>query len=161
MGADDPPGPGLSHGPLPAPARLCRGLGWQVIDYLSALGILIVDVETHRLDEALGIARALVHPLKDSYIEVLVYFRAPGTELAAKRVQWTPASGYVELDIAVNWALPPAAYLIRAVSGNCEYPPEPEPDVRQGSLASILPFYWRTFASVDIRERPRTLDTFG
>ena len=84
------------------PRPSMRGLGWQVIDYLSALGILIVDVETHRLDEALGIARALVHPLKDSYIEVLVYFRAPGIELAAKRVQWTPASGYVELDIAVN-----------------------------------------------------------
>ena len=79
-----------------------RGLGWQVIDYLSALGVLIVDVKTHRLDEALGIARALVHPLEDSYIEVLVYFHAPGAELAAKRVQWTPAGGYIELDLAPN-----------------------------------------------------------
>ena len=82
------------------PRPSMRGLGWQVIDYLSALGVLIIEVETHRLDEALGIARALVHPLADSYIEVLVYFRAPGTELAAKRVQWTPSGGYVELDIA-------------------------------------------------------------
>ena len=84
------------------PRPSMRGLGWQVIDYLSALGVLIVDVETHRLDEALGIARALVHPLEDSYIEVLVYFRAPGAELAAKRVQWTPAGGYLELDLAPN-----------------------------------------------------------
>ena len=82
------------------PRPSMRGLGWQVIDYVSALGVLIVDVETHRLDEALGIARALVHPLEDSYIEVLVYFRAPGSEPAAKRVQWTPSGGYVELDIA-------------------------------------------------------------
>ncbi len=84
------------------PRPSMRGLGWQVIDYLSALGVLIVDVETHRLDEALGIARALVHPLEASYVEVLVYFRAPGTELAAKRVQWTPAGGYIELDLAMN-----------------------------------------------------------
>ncbi len=84
------------------PRPSMRGLGWQVIDYVSALGVLIVDVETHRLDEALGIARALVHPLEDSYIEVLVYFRAPGTELPAKRVQWTPSGGYVELDLAPN-----------------------------------------------------------
>ncbi len=82
------------------PRPSMRGLGWQVIDYVSAIGILIVDVETHRLDEALGIARALVYPLEDSYIEVLVYFQAPGAGLAAKRVQWTPAGGYVELDIA-------------------------------------------------------------
>ena len=84
------------------PRPSMRGLSWQVVDYLSALGVLIVDVETHRLDEALGIARALVHPLEDSYIEVLVYFRAPGTELAAKRVQWTPGGGYIELDLAPN-----------------------------------------------------------
>ena len=45
-------------------------------------------------------ARALVHPLEDSYIEVLVYFQAPGSELAARRVQWTPSGGYIELDIA-------------------------------------------------------------
>ena len=82
------------------PRPSMRGLGWQVIDYLSALGVLIVDVETHRLDEALGIARALVHPLEESYIEVLVYFRAPDTEMAAKRVQWTPSGGYIELDLA-------------------------------------------------------------
>ena len=84
------------------PRPSMRGLGWQVIDYVSALGVLIVDVETHRLDEALGIARALVHPLEDSYIEVLVYFQAPGTGLAARRVQWTLTGGYVELDLAPN-----------------------------------------------------------
>jgi len=43
-------------------------------------------VETHRLDETVGIAHALVAPLKESYIEVLVYFSEPGQELAAQRV---------------------------------------------------------------------------
>ena len=105
-----PPGAWLLMRPPPAappaarfrPRPSLRGLGWQVTDYLSAQGVLVVDVETHRLDESLGIARALVHPLAASYVEVLVYFRAPGRLAAAKRVQWSPAAGYVELDIAVD-----------------------------------------------------------
>lgn len=76
-----------------------RGLGWRVSDYRSALGVLIVEVETHRLAEAPGIARALIHPLEDSYGEVLVYFIEPGREMASRRVQWTPSGGYVEIDL--------------------------------------------------------------
>ncbi len=105
-----PPGPWLLADPRPVdppfaqfrPRPSMRGLGWQVIDYLSALGVLIVEVETHRLDETLGIAHALVEPLKESYIEVLVYFSEPGRELAAQRVQWTPEGGYVRTDISVR-----------------------------------------------------------
>ena len=105
-----PPGPWLLADPRPVapsfarfrPRPSMRGIGWQVIDYLSALGVLIVEVETYRLDEATGIAHALVEPLKDSYIEVLVYFSEPGQELAAQRVQWTPESGYVQTDISVR-----------------------------------------------------------
>ena len=105
-----PPGPWLLADPRPLdppfaqfrPRPSMRGLGWQVIDYLSALGVLIVEVETHRLDETLGIAHALVEPLKDSYVEVLVYFSEPGRELAAQRVQWTPEGGYVRTDISVR-----------------------------------------------------------
>lgn len=84
--------------PRPSP----RGLGWQVIDYTSALGVLIVEVETYRLDEATGIAHALVEPLRESYVEVLVYFTEPGQGLAARRVQWTPADGYVQTDISAR-----------------------------------------------------------
>lgn len=102
-----PPGAWLLATPQPLtppavqfrPRPSMRGLGWQVIDYVSALGVLILDVETHRLDEAAGIARALVHPLEDSYGEVLVYFIEPGREMAARRVQWTPSGGYVEIDL--------------------------------------------------------------
>lgn len=104
------PGPWLLADPRPVdpsfarfrPRPSMRGIGWQVIDYLSALGVLIVEVETYRLDEALDIAQALVEPLKESYIEVLVYFSEPGQELAAQRVQWTPERGYVRTDIAVR-----------------------------------------------------------
>ena len=52
--------------------------------------------------DALESAHALVEPLKESYIEVLVYFSEPGEELAAQRVQWTPDGGYVRTDISVR-----------------------------------------------------------
>ncbi len=79
-----------------------RGLGWQVIDYLSVMGVLVINVETHRIDEASSIAQELVTPLADTYAEVLVYLREPGEELAASRVQWTPSAGYIETDISVD-----------------------------------------------------------
>ena len=106
--AVSPPGPWLLADPRPVepsfarfrPRPSMRGLGWQVIDYVSALGVLIVEVETYRLDEVTGIAHVLVEPLKQSYVEVLVYFAEPGQELAAQRVQWTPSGGYVQMDIS-------------------------------------------------------------
>ena len=102
-----PPGTWFLLGPLPPapptgilPGRpSARGIGWQVVDYVSAHGVLIANVETERLEEANGIARTLVDPLKDGYVEVLVYFRRPGMRLADERVQWTPAGGYVEMDL--------------------------------------------------------------
>lgn len=105
--APPPPGAWLLTTPQPLtpadawfrPRPSMRGLGWRVSDYRSALGVLIVEVETHRLAEALGIARALIHPLEDSYGEVLVYFIDPGREMASLRVQWTPSGGYVKIDL--------------------------------------------------------------
>ena len=107
----EPPGTWFLMGPHPPaspsegrrPGRpSMRGIGWQVVDYLSALGALIINVETHRLTETSEIARELVDPLKDRYVEVLVYFREPGTELATERVQWTPTVGYVAIDISTD-----------------------------------------------------------
>ena len=107
----DPPGTWFLLGPLPAASPAtgvllgrpsARGIGWQVIDYVSAHSVLIVNVETDRMQEATRIARALVDPLKDDYVEVLVYFRRPGMRLADERVQWTPRSGYVETDFSSN-----------------------------------------------------------
>ncbi len=79
-----------------------RGLGWQVIDYLSIMGVLVIEVETYRLDEASVIAQELVEPLTETYAEVLVYLREPGAELATFRVQWTPRAGFVLTDISVD-----------------------------------------------------------
>ena len=79
-----------------------RGVGWQVIDYLSVTGVLVINVETYRLGEAVPIAEELVTPLSDFYAEVLVYLREPGEALAASRVQWTPRAGYIETDISVD-----------------------------------------------------------
>ena len=106
----DPPGTWFLLGPLPPapptgilPGRpSARGIGWQVIDYVSAHGVLIVNVETDRLEEANGIARTLVDPLKDGYVEVLVYFRRAGMSLADERVQWTPTGGYIETDLSLD-----------------------------------------------------------
>ena len=77
-----------------------RGLGWQVVDYLSAHRVLVVKVQTYRMDEAMDIAVELVDPLQDGNSEVLVYFHRPHIALAAKRVQWSPASGFVEIDFS-------------------------------------------------------------
>lgn len=79
-----------------------RGLGWQVIDYLSVQGVLVINVETYRVDEASTIAHELVSPLASSYAEVLVYLRKPGEPLAAARVQWTPRAGFTELDLSLD-----------------------------------------------------------
>ena len=77
-----------------------RGLGWQVVDYLSAHGVLVVTIHTYRMDKASDIAVELIEPLQDGYVEVLVYFHSPQEALAAKRIQWSPSSGFVETDFA-------------------------------------------------------------
>ena len=77
-----------------------RGLGWQVVDYLSAHRVLVVKIQTYRMDEAMDITIELIDPLQNGYSEVLVYFHHPHTALAQKRVQWTPASGFIEIDFS-------------------------------------------------------------
>jgi hypothetical protein len=71
---------------------------WTVTEHLSAHNVLIAHVETAYLNEAVAIAQQLTEPLKDKYAEVLIYFHRPQRPdtLPPRRVQWTPASGYVE-----------------------------------------------------------------
>ena len=71
---------------------------WSVTESLSAHGVLIVQVETHRLGEARAVARQLADPIKSRYAEILMYFHRPGRPdvPAPRRVQWTPKDGYVE-----------------------------------------------------------------
>jgi hypothetical protein len=71
---------------------------WAVTETLSAHYVLISHVETQYLEEASSIARQLTDPIKTRYSEVLIYFHRPGRpdDLPPRRVQWTPAHGYVE-----------------------------------------------------------------
>ena len=78
------------------------GPGWRGVRYFAIYGVLIVEVETAQPHRAAAIARRIITPLQDDYVEVLAYFRRPGAELATTRVQWTPSAGYVTSDISAR-----------------------------------------------------------
>jgi hypothetical protein len=73
---------------------------WTVTEQLVAGSVLVLQVETTHLVDALDIARQLVEPSKARYAEVMIYFHLPGrpATLPPRRVQWSPARGYVETD---------------------------------------------------------------
>ena len=96
MGHRGPPEPRIDI--LYGAVREPSGLGWRLIGRLSAHAVLIVDVETDRLHEAVVIAQRLIEPVKERYVEALVYFYGSGRPkmFPTKRVQWTLDVGYVE-----------------------------------------------------------------
>jgi hypothetical protein len=71
---------------------------WTVTEQLSAHHVLIAQVETDHLEDAMSIAQQLTEPVKAKYAEVMIYFHRPGRPytLPPRRVQWTPTQGYVE-----------------------------------------------------------------
>jgi hypothetical protein len=71
---------------------------WTVTEQLVAGSVLVLQVETTHLAEALDIARELVEPMNARYAEVMIYFHRPGrpSTLPPRRVQWSPTRGYVE-----------------------------------------------------------------
>ena len=71
---------------------------WTVTEHLSAHHVLIAQVETDHLQDAMSIAQQLTEPVKEKYAEVMIYFHRPGRPdtLPPRRVQWTPSLGYVE-----------------------------------------------------------------
>jgi hypothetical protein len=83
---------------LPAKQRHSTAARWTVTEHLSAHNVLIAQVETAYLQEAMAIAQQLTEPIKDKYAEVLIYFHRPDRPdtLPPRRVQWTPTNGYVE-----------------------------------------------------------------
>lgn len=83
---------------LPPRQPFDRGTRWTVTEHLSAHRVLIAQVETAALGDAVSIAQQLTEPLKDKYVEVLIYFHRPGRPdtLPPRRVQWTRKDGYVE-----------------------------------------------------------------
>ncbi len=96
-GSDRSP-PATTVARSPASRPLAAQGGWRVVDHLSAEHVSVIHVETDRIREARQIAVALVEPIKQDYTEMLVYFHRPGRRqlLPARRVQWSPLSGYTE-----------------------------------------------------------------
>ena len=89
------------EGALPRRPKM-GGPGWRGLRHLAVHGVLILEIETERLREIFDIAKTVIQPLEDDYVEVLVYFRQPGERFAARRVQWTPREGYVTTDISIK-----------------------------------------------------------
>lgn len=72
---------------------------WKVTRRYSVNRVLIVEGECRAARERAGdIAKSIVDASGEAYDEVLVYVRAPGERLHARRVQWTKALGYRLLD---------------------------------------------------------------
>ena len=73
--------------------------GWYVRNMATAHGAFVIEVEAEDPGQTETISRALIEPIKDDYAEILVYVNRMGddSDLPARRVQWTPRDGYVEL----------------------------------------------------------------
>ena len=71
---------------------------WTVTEQFAAQGVLVLQVETRHVNDAPRIAEQLAAPLQSRYTEILIYFHRPGRPdtLPPRRVQWTPAAGYVD-----------------------------------------------------------------
>tara|TARA_A100001037_G_C14800145_1_gene478523 strand:+ start:123 stop:572 length:450 start_codon:yes stop_codon:yes gene_type:complete len=73
---------------------------WEITDMATAHGAFVIEVEADDPSRTDEIARSLVEPIKTDYDEILVYIHQRGDEsdLPARRMQWTPSGGYVELE---------------------------------------------------------------
>jgi hypothetical protein len=73
---------------------------WTVSHAVSFRRVMVVDVETRHVEDARAIAARIVEPVRRlEYDEILIYFRETSDRkaVAARRVQWRPDSGFVEL----------------------------------------------------------------
>jgi hypothetical protein len=74
---------------------------WTITEQFAAQSVLVVQVETSRLADALPIAREISLPLQSRYSEIMIYFHRPGRPdtLPPRRVQWSRGAGFVETDL--------------------------------------------------------------
>ena len=72
---------------------------WYVRNMATAHGAFVIEVEAEDPNQTEQIAYALIEPIQDDYDEILVYVHQMGnnSDLPARRMQWTPQEGYVEL----------------------------------------------------------------
>ena len=103
-GGSPAPGDSQAPGSPPAPAAgpdepSLVNDGWYVRNMATAHGAFVIEVEAEDPEQTEAISRALVEPIKAGYAEILVYINRLGddSDLPARRVQWTPRDGYVEL----------------------------------------------------------------
>jgi hypothetical protein len=81
----DPPNPHVKPANISSP-------GWKVTRRYTAHHALVVEVECRNRDRAIEIARELVEPIKETYVEALIYVRPIGST-STRRVQWTRRDG--------------------------------------------------------------------
>ncbi len=72
---------------------------WQIRNMATAHGAFVIEVEAKDPSQVEAIAHALIEPIKADYDEILVYVSPAGdpSDLPARRMQWTPQDGYVEI----------------------------------------------------------------
>ncbi len=102
----DPSGMGPSTGPVGATGTGNATTGpllvnddWQIRNMATAQGAFVIEVEAEDPSQVEAIARALIEPIKADYDEILVYVSRVDdpSDLPARRMQWTPQDGYVEI----------------------------------------------------------------
>jgi hypothetical protein len=73
---------------------------FSILEMATAHGAFTIEVEVDADADTQVISRQLVEPIHTRYAEVLVYFydRAGDGELPMRRVQWTEAGGYTEIE---------------------------------------------------------------
>ena len=73
---------------------------YTILEMATAHGAFTIELEVDADADTKTLARELVEPMREDYAEVLVYFydRAGDGQLPMKRVQWTQADGYVEIE---------------------------------------------------------------
>jgi hypothetical protein len=83
---------------METPSPFAKHEPWIVTRATSARRAMVIDVEADKPEDAQAIAVEIVEPLRAKYEEVLIYVRPIGSPVNAvtRRVQWTPADGFVE-----------------------------------------------------------------
>lgn len=72
---------------------------WTATSAQSAMREMVVHVEAFDVTQARQIATAIAEPRRAQFDDILVYVHRVGGshEMAARRVEWTPRGGYVEI----------------------------------------------------------------
>ena len=98
VGVDDVPG-WTPDSPSAPTEPLLVNEHWYVRNMATAHGAFVIEVEAEDPTQTEMIAHALIEPIQDAYDEILVYVHLLGdnSDLPARRMQWTPRDGYIEV----------------------------------------------------------------